>query len=431
MPVSYDSFGLSFVPGDVLRVMKKIHNAGFEVWVVGGALRDLMLEIKPKDWDLATSANTGKIISLFPRVIPVGVRHGTVQVHTRTRDIEVTSFDPPGEAGILRDLGRRDFTINSLALSYPRGLLIDPHGGRRDLKAGIIRAVGNPVARFSEDPLRIIRAARICGAYSFSVDRPTFDAMLEGSRNLEAVSGERVRDELLKILMGADPAGAFDLLRRSGALDVLLPDLVAGAGVFEHTLACILNCPKRTRVRLAALFHKTAAPTADPGVYRQQADFRSESARIVIETMKAWNMSNRLIDEVSSLVRHQLTPEVLSWGDAEIRRFITAVRPELIEDFIALAEAEQLCGGYGEAGVEQMRRLRARMKTQLGRISAMSVRELALGGDEIMEMLQIAPGPQIGRVLKHLFDLVQEHPDLNTPERLAGIVKEFRKHEEP
>ena len=114
--------------------MEIIHKAGFDVWVVGGALRDFLLGVEPKDWDLASSASTGKISSLFSRVIPVGIRHGTVQVHTRTRDIEVTSFEPSGQAGILKDLGRRDFTINSLALSYPDGVLADPNGGREDLR---------------------------------------------------------------------------------------------------------------------------------------------------------------------------------------------------------------------------------------------------------------------------------------------------------
>ena len=223
--------GLRFVPDDVLGVMEKIHRAGAEVWVVGGALRDFLLEIEPKDWDLATSASTGQIVSLFPRVIPVGIRHGTVQVRTRTRDIEVTSFEPTGEAGILKDLGRRDFTINSLALSYPQGVLIDPHRGREDLKAGLIRAVGNPRARFSEDPLRIVRAARICGIYGFRVDHTALDAMRELSGKLESVSGERIRNEILKILRPPTCPGLLTCSRKSGALGRLLPGLDAAANI--------------------------------------------------------------------------------------------------------------------------------------------------------------------------------------------------------
>jgi tRNA nucleotidyltransferase (CCA-adding enzyme) len=413
--------------------MEKIHKAGADVWVVGGALRDFLLEIEPKDWDLATSASTGQIISLFPGVIPVGIRHGTVLVRTRTRDIEVTSFEPPGEAGILKDLGRRDFTINSLALSYPHGVLIDPHLGREDLKAGLIRAVGNPRDRFSEDPLRIVRAARICGIYGFRVDPAAFDAMLELSGKLQSVSGERIRDEILKILPAANTSGAFELLRKSGALARLLPgldaavnietDTGAGVSIFEHTLACIINCPKIIRVRLAALFHKIAAPTAEAGDEGQIMDFRRESAHSAGETMKMWNMSNRSIREVSTLVAHQLPPDAPSWSDARIRRFIAAVQPELIDDLIALAEAEVLSGGSVEVGIEEIRQLRARVKIQLERISALSVRELALGGHEIMKILDLPPGPEVGKVLNDLFDLVQEDPDLNTRESLSRIVE--------
>ncbi|MGA3115279.1 MAG: CCA tRNA nucleotidyltransferase [Syntrophobacteraceae bacterium] len=429
--------GISFVPDDVLRVMEKIHKAGADVWVVGGALRDFLLEIEPKDWDVATSATTGKIISLFPRVIPVGIRHGTVQVHTSTRDIEVTSFEPPGEAGILKDLGRRDFTMNSLALSYPDGVLIDPHRGREDLKTGLIRAVGNPRDRFSEDPLRIVRAARICGIYGFKIDLAAFDAMRELSAKLQDVSGERIRDEILKILLSANTSGAFDLLRKSGALAWLLPGLDAavnietrtgsGVSIFTHTLACIINCPEIARIRLAALFHEIAASNAKVGADGQTVDFRRESARGAEQTMKMWNMSNRSIHEVSTLVAHQLPQDALSWSDARIRRFITAVHPELIDDFIALAEAEVLSGGYAQVGIEGIRQLRSRMKTQIDRISALSVRELALSGDDIMKMLDLPPGREVGKVLDRLFDLVQEDPDLNTRARLSRIVEAEKK----
>jgi uncharacterized protein with von Willebrand factor type A (vWA) domain len=152
-------------------------------------------------------------------------------------------------------------------------------------------------------------------------------------------------------------------------------------------------------------------------------DFRRESARSAGKTMKMWNMSNRSVHEVSTLVEHQLPPAAPSWSDARIRRFIATVHPELIDDFIALAEAEVLSGGYVEFGIEEIRQLRARMKIQLDRISALSVRELALGGHDIMKILDLPPGPEVGKVLNHLFDLVQEDPELNTRESLSRIVE--------
>ncbi len=439
MPMPSDRPGLSLVPRDVLAAMEIIHKAGFDVWVVGGALRDFLLGVEPKDWDLASTASTGKISSLFPRVIPVGIRHGTVQVHTRTRDIEVTSFEPSGQAGILKDLGRRDFTINSLALSYPDGVLADPNGGREDLRAGLIRAVGNPRDRFSEDPLRIVRAARMLSIYGFEVEAGTFAAMREWSWKLENVSGERIRDELLKILLGRDIIGAFGLLRKSGAFGKLLPGLDegsnipahtgSGVGIYEHTLSCIVNSPERVRVRLAALFHQMALPAAEAAADGPTPDFRRESSRSARETMKWWNMSNRSIDEVSSLVLHQLPPEAESWGDTRIRRFMTTINPALLEDFTALAEAEILSEGYpgtaeqAQSGIEGIRRLGDRMRVQLKRLSASNVRELALSGDDIIKILDIPPGPEVGKVLRRLFDLVLENPDINTRERLSRIVE--------
>jgi tRNA nucleotidyltransferase/poly(A) polymerase len=443
MPISSERIELSFVPGDVLRVMETIHGAGADVWIVGGALRDFFLGIEPNDWDLATSASAARIVSIFPRVIPVGIRHGTVQVHTRNRDIEVTSFTPPGEAGLLKDLGRRDFTMNSLALSYPDGILVDAHGAREDLKAGLIKAVGKPAERFSEDPLRIVRAARICAVYGFRIDHTTFDAMREGAEELDSVSGERIRDEILKMLTAAYFSKGFETLKKSGALGRLLPGLDKDAkvetcgepdvSVFEHTRACILNCPKRTRIRLAALFHNmvNTAPSQHLDIVPEetrlrkpaQTDFRSESARKATQIMKKWNMSNKSIDEISSLVLRQLPRDAPSWSDAELRRFITTVGPELLEDFTALAEAEVLCEARDKAKMEAVRQLRTRLKKELTRVSALSVRELALGGDEIMRILNLSPGPEVGKVLKHLFDLVQEDPGLNTPEHLARIVE--------
>ncbi len=424
--------GLSFVPQDVLKAMERISRAGFDVWLVGGALRDFLLGIEPRDWDLATNAASAEIISLFPTVIPVGIRHGTVQVHTRTRDIEVTSFGATGKAGILNDLARRDFTINSIALSYPDGALLDPNAGREDLRAGVIRAVGDAQARFFEDPLRIVRAARMCGTYGFRVEPATFEAMRKGAGKLEEVSGERIRDEILKILTSANLSEAFGLLRQSGALAKLLPALDAaanievrkasGLSILDHTLSCIINCPERTRIRLAALFHKAGMSCATRPA---QEDLRSQSAGVAVETMKGWNMSNRLIDEVSTLVRHQLTEETFAWSDGRIRRFITEVGPELLEDFIALAQAELLSGGYLHGGgTEEMDRLRSCIKTQLGLISAFSVRELALSGKDVMKILGISPGPEVGKILQGLFDLVQQDPGLNTRESLTRIVVE-------
>lgn len=430
MVVESAQLGLSFIPDDVLRVMRKFREADFDIWLVGGALRDLLLDIAPKDWDLATSATPDQVMRLFPRVIPVGIRHGTVQVHTRTRDIEVTSFEPGGPEGILSDLARRDFTINSLALSYPDGVLIDPNGGRADLRDKLIRGVGNPRERFAEDPLRIVRAGRIAGLYGFALDPSTFEAMREESENIEKVSGERIRDEICKILVSPHPIEAFDLLRKGWALGKILPELIvrghidtapgSGVSIYRHTLSCIVKCPERLRVRFAALFHEAGVPAVASRNGRLPIDFRQDSIYTATQRMKKWNMSTRWIEDVSALIENQLPLEAVDWEDAQIRRFLTRIRLDLIDDLFSLAEAEWPTDGSGQEGI---RRLHARVREQIAATSAFRVSDLALSGNEIKEILDLPPGPQVGKVLRHLFDRVLENPSLNTREDLVRIVK--------
>ncbi|MHC1728125.1 MAG: CCA tRNA nucleotidyltransferase [Syntrophobacteraceae bacterium] len=431
MPIPSTALGLSFIPADVLRVMETLHSARFDIWLVGGALRDFLLGIGPKDWDLATSAAPQQIMALFPRVIPVGIRHGTVQVRTRGRDIEVTSFEPPGETGILRDLGRRDFTMNALALSYPGGLLIDPNNGRKDLDAKLIRGVGDPGARFSEDPLRIVRAGRLSGTYGFAVDSATFEAMREYAERVTEVSGERIRDEICKMLLSPLPIEAFDLLRKGWALGKLLPELVvrghvdtvqgSGASIYRNALNCVIHCPERLRVRLAALFHQAGVPALGARGDRLPIHYRAESAYTARERMKNWNMSNRLIDEVSTLIENQLAPEALSWSAAEIRRFIARVGPELLDDFTALAEAVRLA--TGRTDLDDIRDFRSRILGQVETIPALSAKDLAISGKDVMEILDIPQGPEVGRTLSRLFNLVLDDPHLNTRKNLIQIIK--------
>lgn len=422
--------GLSFVPVDVLRVMEKIHGAGFEVWIVGGALRDHLLGLVPKDWDLATSAGSEQIMKIFPKVIPIGIRHGTVQVHTRNRDIEVTSFDSTEGRGILQDLGRRDFTINAMALSYPDGILIDPHNGRDDLKSCLLRGVLDPRSRFAEDPLRIVRAARLSGIYCFNVDPETFEAMRLNAEYLEKMSGERIRDELCKILLSRHPIEAFDLLRKSWALGKLLPELVvrshvkilpgSGTSVYMHALLCVRNCPLQLRIRLAALFQNAAVPADSVRNGKLPFHFREQSAAAAATRMKKWNMSNRQIEEVSHLIRNQLPPGAETWTDLEFRRYIARVGSDFLDDVAVLAEAERTARGL--ANLDSMRVIRSRIQEQEGIISAMRVHDLAIDGGEVMKVLGLKPGPQIGGVLKYLFEKVLESPDLNTREHLLEIL---------
>jgi len=388
----------------------------------------------PKDWDLATSASPEQIMKIFPRVIPVGIRHGTVQVHLRTRDIEITSYAPPGEAGILKDLGRRDFTINAMALSFPEGVLVDPHGGREDLEQGLIRGVGDPRERFVEDPLRIVRAARIAGVYGFEVHPRTFDAMREVAETVDSVSGERLRDEFYKILLSPHPIEALDILRKGWALGKLLPELIvrnhidvmygSGMSIYRHALLCMRNCPPKLGLRLAALFQNAAVPAAGARDGKLPIEYASESAFAASRRMKKWNSSNKQIHEVALLIENRLPSDAELWTDADIRRFISRVGTGMLDDFAVFAKAERLARGVLE--VEGIRSLHGRMLNQVRMMPALSKEDLALSGRDVMEALGLPQGPDVGRVLKKLFDMVLEEPELNTRERLLETVtREF------
>ncbi|MDY0040289.1 MAG: CCA tRNA nucleotidyltransferase, partial [Desulforhabdus sp.] len=216
------------IPPDVEYLLEKIHEAGFDVWLVGGAIRDFLYGWPPKDWDLATEASPQEIIRLFPRVIPVGIRHDTVQVYTGERAIEVTSYRSRGAEGILSDLGRRDFTVNALAMAYPNRTVIDLFAGRHDLQAGILRAVGDARARFSEDPLRALRAGRFVSVYGLSIEENTFAALTDEAEKLGSVAVERIRTEMFKLLLGDNVFSAFEWMRRGKVLGQIFPEVLEG-----------------------------------------------------------------------------------------------------------------------------------------------------------------------------------------------------------
>ena len=251
------------------------------------------------------------------------------------------------------------------------------------------------------------------------------------AENLEKVSGERIRDELCKILVSRYPIEAFELLRKSWALGKLLLELVvrdhvdtmpgSNISVYRHSLLCVRNSPKRLRVRLAALFHNAGVPATAARGEKVPRDYSKESAYTASVRMKKWNMSRRQIDDVVTLIENQLPVDAESWSDAEIRRFLVRFRPELLEDFIDLARAESLA--EGRTDLEGIGKLRLRMLSQLNTIPAFKMEDLAVGGREIMDILGLSSGPEIGKVLRGLFDRVLEHPGLNTYESLIDIVK--------
>ena len=276
-------------PREVLHLAERLRAAGGQAWVVGGAVRDLLLGREVHDWDLATDLPPERTTSLFPRTMEVGARFGTITVLIREASYEITTFRRDGLYSDARrpdevryaehledDLVRRDFTVNALAWDPIENRLADPTGGLDDLDARLLRAVGDPVERFTEDGLRLLRAVRFAAQLDFEIEAETYRALVLCAPRLERIAAERVRDELEKLLLAPRPSSALLLLQETGLLRRILPELSACYGVpqnrhhaydvFHHTLAAVDAAPPDNRiVRLAALFHDTGKPREPRG----------------------------------------------------------------------------------------------------------------------------------------------------------------------
>src|ERR1700729_3716832 len=236
---------LDGVPADVFALCKRLRASGKRAWIVGGCVRDMLLgRADANDWDICTDARPKELLSIFPRAIPTGIEHGTVTVVANKRHYEVTT--PRGESAysdgprpdavhfvddITADLARRDFTVNAIAVDPGDGKLIDPFDGRKDLAARVLRAVGDPVLRFSEDGLRVLRAARFVATLEMELDPATERAIRPTLSTYRKVSAERVRDEWVKTMKARRPSRAFDVMRTTGILDITCPELLLGVGM--------------------------------------------------------------------------------------------------------------------------------------------------------------------------------------------------------
>ena len=432
-------------PEAVLWVASTLEDAGFETWVVGGAIRDLLLGHPAGDWDLATRATPQEIMATFSRTVPIGVDHGTVgvlssagtmyEVTTFRRDIETSGRHAVVEFAdsIEEDLARRDFTVNAIAWHPLRGVLLDPADGVQDLEAGLLRTVGDPAQRFAEDFLRVLRAFRFSGQFGLSIEDATWQALCDAVPQLHVLSAERVLDELQKVLSQADePSIALGLYAESGALEKLYPELVeatvvGGASLEDVLRACDLVGRSRWVVRLVTLLSPLAS-----------GDGRD--TRTVHSTVEGLlgrlRCSNADAKRVSQLVSNR-TLGVPSNAPADIRRWLHRTNPLLFPDLarIWVAEARVGIDPGGDSDVELAtavaERIAERMAERIAEIRAvlqakppLSVADLALNGEHLQAM-GLTPGPFFGEVLRRLLDHVLESPEVNTRPELEALVREM------
>jgi tRNA nucleotidyltransferase (CCA-adding enzyme) len=446
-------------PPEVLAVCDKLRANGKRAWVVGGCVRDALLGRAVSDWDVATDALPEKMLKVFPRAIPTGIKHGTVTVISGGLHVEVTTLRGEGAYtdgrrpdevtftdDIAADLARRDFTVNAIACDAASGELIDPFGGQKDLAARILRAVGNPLERFSEDGLRVLRAARFVATLEMELDPVTFAAISPTLDTYRKVSEERIRDEWVKTMKAQRPSRAFEIMRASGILAITCPELELGFGmkqnkyhaydVWKHGMECMDACVGDPILRIAALLHDVGKPksrgfsekTGDYTFYDHER-FGAEIAEPICLRLR---FSNDERARITSLVRHHLFHYTDEWGDATVRRWIKRVGKDLLPDLYRLNEADVRAKGLDASpDLAALEARQVHVKKVLDAGAALSTRDLAIDGAVLMKELELPPGPVLGRILRHLLELVLGDPALNERESLLGLAREFVKSDGP
>ena len=424
------------VPGFVALALERLKAGGHLAYIVGGAIRDTLLSRPHQDWDIATSASPSQITQIFSDIPHYTLKHETVILLIESHSVEVTTFRGTEERDLHMDLSRRDFTINAMALDPEEKVIIDPFEGRNDLAKKLIRAVGDPAQRFTEDPIRLLRAVRLATELGFTVEPNTFSVIQKMASSLEDVAKERIRDELIKILLAPRPSRGFNLMRRAGLLSIIIPELAEGYlkrqnryhryTVYKHIMVTVDTARPVLPLRLAALLHDIAKPrvrTKGKDGWRF-IGHEKVSAQMTREILSRLRFSSNIIENVAHLVEHHMIDYTERWTDAAVRRWIRRVGTDKVELLIELRKADLIAHGRGTHKADQLEELKERVNNALNEFVA-STRELAIDGHTVMRQLGIGPGPQVGKILERLMALVTEHPELNTPDRLVDILKKM------
>ena len=442
------------VPKDVERVVETLTANGFEAFVVGGCVRDAIRGVEPQDWDVATSARPEEIQRLFSRSLYTN-RFGTVVVSSGAHEIEVTTYRieasyadhrRPDEVAFTEslhdDLARRDFTMNAMAWrptpagpagGVNGGELIDPFGGRADLDARLVRAVGDPAARFSEDALRMLRAVRFAATLRMSIEPATAEAIQEHAALAADLSGERIQAELNKILLAERPSTGIRLLSDLGLLAVLCPELeicktipqdkAVAQDVFEHSLITVDATPPSLVLRLAGLFHDVGKPETFADGHFHQHEFVGEA--IARRVLRRWKYPKDDVAAVAHLIRHHMFWYQADWTGSAVRRFIRKVGLDVIPDLFELRRADNIGSGIRAPRMYALEDLWTRVQGEIERSTAFSPGDLEVDGNDVMRELGIPPGPAVGRIIGALFERVLDDPDLNTRDQLLALIREI------
>lgn len=434
------------LPGKVKCIIDTLEEAGFEAYAVGGCVRDSMLGRKPQDWDVTTSASPWQVKELFPVTVDTGIKHGTVTVLIGHEGFEVTTYRIDGEyedkrhpkevlftSDLLEDLKRRDFTINAMAYNEKKGL-VDAFGGAGDLEQKKIRCVGNPIDRFTEDALRLMRAVRFAAQLGFSIEEQTKAAIPSLAGNLSGISAERIQSELVKLLVSSHPE-EFRTLYETGMTRVFLPEFDAMMAtpqnnqhhcynVGDHTIAALGYVRPDKVLRLTMLLHDVAKPvcqTADEEGIFHFYGHPEQGAQMAKEILQRLKFDNDTIGKVTALVRwHDHRPKL---EEAFVRRAIHRVGPKQYPALFEVKYADTMAKNQykREEKLAYLAEYQRIYREIIEKKQCLGLKDLAVNGKDFIR-LGMEPGKELGNTLEWLLDHVLEFPEDNTKEVLLGLA---------
>ena len=442
------------IPEKAERILETLHGAGYEAYVVGGCVRDSILGRTPGDWDITTSASPQQVKALFPRTIDTGIEHGTVTVMDGKEGFEVTTYRIDGAyedcrhpksvtftSNLTEDLKRRDFTINAMAYA-PKTGLVDEFGGMEDLKNKVIRCVGDPRERFGEDALRMLRAVRFAAQLGFTLSDDVRDAIRDMAEELDQISAERIQTELVKLVTSPLPHWVR-LTYETGITSVIMPEFDRimvqrqhnphhAYTTGEHTLVAMRSIPSDKVLRLVMLFHDMGKPDVFTTDENGKDHFRGHaaySAPIAERIMRRLKFDNDTMRQVCTLVRnHSLYPQLTG---KDVRRAAYQIGPELFDSFLLVKRADIMAHHPDviPGKLDYLRELERIWRDVQLHGDCLSLKDLAVTGKDLIAD-GMTPGPEIGRVLEHLLELVLDYPEKNEHDVLMEESRRYRAGEE-
>ena len=442
-----------YIPDNVQFIIDTFYKNNYEAFMVGGCVRDSLLGIIPKDYDITTSALPNVTESLFDKTIPTGIKHGTVTIVLDNENLEVTTYRTEGNyldnrhpesvefvSSIKEDLSRRDFTVNALAYNKKEGL-IDYFNGVNDIKNKIIKAVGDPNKRFQEDALRMLRAIRFSCQLGFKIEPLTYLAIKKNYKLIKNISMERIRDELCKILISDNPSDGLTLLKDTRILEIILPEIYSlvdytplcnnhNKDVFSHTLNVINNTSSNDLIlRLSALFHdigKLNTLKQLPNGHYYFPGHAKEGAIICKPILSRLKFDNSTIDKVSKIIYDHLVLDVNYMPtDGEIKRLLIRVGRENTFTLFELQKADTNSLWSPAPFLKKIDYISNKVQKILENNEPLYIKDLAITGADLMNHLNLNPGKIIGEILLFLLEKVLDDKSLNNKETLLKIAENF------